>query len=669
VADKGASFLEELRQRNVFRVGFAYAVAAWLIAQVADLVLESFEAPSWVMRAVLVSLGLGFAAALLLAWVFEITPEGIKRETEVDRTDPGTHGSGRRLDLFIIVLLAGALIYFVAAHDWTPDSPDPVSTGPKSIAVLPFENMSDNRDNAFFASGVHEDILTHLSKIADLRVIARSSVEPFAGDRRGVRAIADDLGVAHVVEGSVRRADNRVRVTAQLIDARSEQQIWAESYDRSLSDVFEIQSAIAREISRALQAELSSEEAESINRAPTSSIEAYEKYAEARAIRRDSAYNAAKIREMAPLLEEAVRLDPEFALAHALLGSVYTNFYWLSIDRTEERLKRARASIDRAFSLQPGLPEARAALAEYYYRGFNNYARALEELKAAHDRFPNNTDILELMGVTQRRLGYWDDAIQSLRAATQLDPGDLGKKHLLMETLTRAQEWDAASAFGDQLLADFPDDPIFRAMRATVYMSGYGELQAAAALLEGMAPRMDPEVFIAELTLVLYTERYDQALALIEEYDALLSLFPDGAGDFLRSWITGFQGDEAASLIYAERVVEALEPQVRSDDIEASSWKLMAAEAHARLGNDQEALRFARAVLAMNPRERDAFEAPQHRAHAARVIALAGEVEEGLDVLAPLVAAPSGPSRWELRLHPVWRFLDDQPRFRALAGI
>ena len=223
-----------------------------------------------------------------------------------------------------------------------------------------------------------------------------------------------------------------------------------------------------------------------------------------------------------------------------------------------------------------------------------------------------------------------------------------------------------SQAFGEKT---DPRYPIFRAMRATVYMSGYGELEAAAALLEGMGPRMDPEVFIAELNLVLYTERYDQALALIEEYDALLSLFPDGAGDFLRSWITGFQGDEAASLIYAERVVEALEPQVRSDDIEASSWKLMAAEAHARLGNDQEALRFARAVLAMNPRERDAFEAPQHRAHAARVIALAGEVEEGLDVLAPLVAAPSGPSRWELRLHPVWRFLDDQPRFRALAGI
>jgi TolB-like protein len=669
VADKDMSFLEELRQRNVVRVGLAYAVAAWLIAQVADLVLESFEAPSWVMRALLIALGLGFAAALLLAWLFEITPEGIKRETDVDRSDPGIPGSRRRLDFVIIILLAAALTYFVAAHDWTSDAVDPVGTGPKSIAVLPFENMSDNRDNAFFASGVHEDILTHLSRIADLRVIARSSVEPFSGGGRSVRAIADKLGVDHVVEGSVRRADNRVRVTAQLIDARSEEQIWAESYDRDLSDVFEIQTAIAREISQALKAELSTEEAESISRAPTSSIKAYEQYAAARAIRRGSAYNAAQIREMAPLLETAVRLDPDFALAHALLGSVYTNFYWLSIDRTDERLERARASIDRAFALQPGLPEARAALAEYYYRGFNNYARALEELEAAHDRFPNNTDILELMGITQRRLGHWDDAIQSLRAATQLDPGDLGKKHLLMETLIRAQEWDAASAFGDQLLTDFPDDPVFRAMRASVFMSGYGELDAGDALLRGLEPTTDPECFIAELTLALYSSRYDQALALIQKYDALLSLFPDGAGDYLRSWITGFQGNEAESLRYAAGVVKSLEPQLRSDDTESSTWKLMAAEASARLGNTEEALRIARAVLAINPQDRDAFEAPQHRVTAARVIALAGEIEEGLDLLAPHVGTPGGLTTWDLRLHPVWRFLDDQPRFRAMAGI
>ncbi len=669
MTDKDTSFLNELKQRNVIRVGLAYAVVAWLIAQVADLVLESFEAPSWVMRAVLIALALGFALALLLAWVFEITPQGIRRETDIDRTDPGATRSGRRLDAVIILLLAGALVYFVAAHDWTPESGDPASAGPKSIAVLPFENMSDQRDNAYFASGVHEDILTHLSKIADLRVIARSSVAPLAADPRGIRSIANQLGVDHIVEGSVRRADNRVRVTAQLIDARTEEQIWAESYDRDLSDVFEIQSAIAREISRALQAELSTEEAETISRAPTSSIEAYEKYAEARAIRRDSAYNAAQIRAMAPLLEDAVRLDPEFALAHALLGSVYTNFYWLSIDRSDERLERARTTIDRAFALQPDLPEARAALAEYYYRGFKNYPRALEELEAAHHRFPNNTNILELMGVIQRRLGQWDDAIESLRAASQLDPGDLSKKHLLLETTIRAHEWDAASAYGDQLLADYPDDPIFRAMRGTVFMSGYGDLDAADRLLEGLTPRMDPECFIAELTLALYTARYDQALALVEEYDALLSLFPDGSGDYLRSWITGFQGDEAASLRYAERVVEALEPQVRSDDIETSTWKLMAAEAHARLGNEQEALRISRAALAMNPRERDAFEAPQHRVTAARVIALAGEVEEGLDLLEPHVATPGGVSPWELRLHPAWRFLDDQPRFREMAGI
>ena len=254
MTDKGPSFLGELRQRNVIRVGLAYAVAAWLIAQVADIVLESFEAPSWVMRALLTALAVGFLAAVLLAWVFEITPEGIKRERDIDRNGTSRYRSGRRLDFAIIGLLSVALAYFIASHDWRPDPVTAVSAADKSIAVLPFDNLSASEENAFFASGVHEDVLTYLAKIGDLRVIARSSVQPYAGDQRGIAAIAAELGVAHVVEGSVRRAGNRVRVTAQLIDAATEEHLWAENYDRDLDDVFDIQTDIARAIVTALQA-------------------------------------------------------------------------------------------------------------------------------------------------------------------------------------------------------------------------------------------------------------------------------------------------------------------------------------------------------------------------------------------------------------------------------
>ena len=671
MANQRTSFFEELKQRNVIRVGSAYAVAAWLLVQVADIGLESFGAPPWVMRALIIVLGLGFLLAVLLAWVYELTPEGIKRESEIDRSRP-PQTAGRRLDFVIIGLLSVALLYFVTRHDWGGDTDVSGDGGAKSIAVLPFDNLSDSAENAFFASGVHEDVLTYLSKVADLRVISRSSVRKFGDGSGDLSEIAAELGVDHVVEGSVRRAGNRVRVTAQLIDAQTEAHLWAENYDRDLSDVFEIQTAIAQEIVAALEARLSPDEQEAIASVPTRNIEAYDKYSQARAIRREGSYGTEMIAAMEPLLLEAIALDPDFAVAYAMLGSIHTSFYWLNLDRTQARLDQARAAIDRSFELEPMLPEARAALAEYYYRGFNNYPRALRELEFAHERFPNNAEVLELMGILQRRLGLWPESIESLRAASQLDPGDLGKKQLLLETLVTAHEWDDALDLANEMSAEYAAEPWFRELRADIYFNGYGDAAAAWTALGDISEIvLHPDYLYLKLSMMLMREEFDEAKAMIAAHSGFFANFPQGPGGqtYVYAWIEDLRGDDSAMKAHARDVLRLLEPLLNPDNPNDSAWWLLIGEAYVMLDQPEQGGEIARKVLALNPLSRDAMETPGHQSRAARLLLMAGEVDEGLGILWEVVDKPAGPTRWELRLHPFWNFIRDDPRFAALAGI
>lgn len=667
MTNRSTSFFSELRQRNVIRVGSAYAVAAWLLVQVADIGLESFEAPSWVMQALIIALALGFLLAVFLAWVYELTPAGVKRESEIDRSEAASRTAGRRLDFVIIGLLSVALLYFLTQHDWGGSD----VAGDKSIAVLPFDNLSDSEENAFFASGVHEDVLTYLSKVADLRVISRSSVRQYAGDSRNLKEIAAALQVDHIVEGSVRRAGNTVRVTAQLIDARTEDSLWADNYDRDLSDVFEIQTAIAQEIVAALEARLSPNEQQAIASVPTRNIEAYDKYSEARAIRRDVIYGVESISRMEPLLLEAVELDPGFAVAWALLGAVHTNFYWLDLDRTQARLDRARAAIDRAFKLTPNLPEARAALAEYYYRGFNNFPRALAELEVAYEQFPNNAELLELMGVLQRRLGRWREAIDSLRAATQLDPGDLGTKQLLLETLTRGHEWEQAKDFADALSAKYASEPWLREEQANIYFNGFGDPEAAWEALGDTSESVpDPDFFYLKLTMLLMRGEYDAARAAVAADGAFFATFPQGPGGraYIYAWIEGARGDDEAVRVHARDTLRLLEPLLDPNEPNDSPWWLLVGEARTLLGAPERGNEIARAVLELNPLSRDAMETPGVRARAARLLMMSGAVDEGIEILSTVVDQPAGPTRWELRLHPFWDFIRDDPRFRVLVG-
>src|SRR5881398_1732169 len=408
-----SGFFEELRRRKVYRVAAAYIIAAGFIIQIASAVFPAWELPNWTFRLLVTLLLIGFPIALILAWAFDVTPEGI-RATE--KTAVETH---LRRNMIILAAI-GVIVSAAAGFFLLPRVSARIID--KSIAVLPFENLSGDPDNAYFADGIQDDILTNLSKIGDLKVISRTSVMSYRGSgTRNARDIGKVLGVATLVEGSVRRIGNRVRVNVQLINANNDEHIWAEDYDRELTDVFAIQTDLAQKIVYTLQAKLSPIEKARLDRRPTQDPEAYllfvqaHDYATRTDMFRDTSLKAA------PLFEQAIKLDPNFSLAYAGLSMVESWVYH-SFDPLPGRRDKARLNADEALRLQPDLPEGHLALGFSYYYGDRNYERALAEFGIAKRGLPNDAQAYLAIGSIQRRQGKWTESTANLERAAALDP-------------------------------------------------------------------------------------------------------------------------------------------------------------------------------------------------------------------------------------------------------
>jgi TolB-like protein len=401
-------FFVELKRRKVYRVAVGYVVVAWVLVQVATQVFPFFEVPTWEVRMVILVLCLGFPIAVVLAWVFDITPSGIKRTEDIPtdalRTAPKAFGA-------------------------TTVVPE------KSIAVLPFENLSDDRENAFFAEGVHDDILSTLARIADLKVISRTSVQQYRTGARNLREIGDALGVAHVLEGTVRRFGNRVRVNAQLINARTDAHVWAETFDRELTDLFAIQTELAESIVRALQANLSPSEMAGLQVPLTRDLQAYDLYIRAREFFRwsgmgDPHENGEKA---LPLLEQALVRDPSFVQAHYLASRIHGELFWFGYDKSAARIAKSKEAAETALRLRPDLGEGHLALAFYHYYSARDYEAAIRELTLAQRALPNESDVASALGIIERRRGRWEEAILHLERARQLDPRNISALWNLFE--------------------------------------------------------------------------------------------------------------------------------------------------------------------------------------------------------------------------------------------
>ena len=663
-------FISELRRRNVLRVAAFYAAAGWLLVQVATQVFPFFDIPNWTVRLVVVAAILGFPVALAFSWFYELTPQGLKLESEVQADASITRASGRKLDRWIIAVLALAVVLLLADKLVLHRTESTVASDDKSIAVLPFENLSDDKANGYFADGIQDEILTRLSKAGQLKVISRTSTQQYAAHPGNLMEIAHQLGVANILEGSVQKIGDAVHVNVQLIRAATDEHLWAESYNRKLDDVFGVEGEVAQTVAEALKAQLSGAEHKAMMMRPTDNQAAYAAYARGRSIETGT-YDLPHTEQAAQAYVEAARLDPRFALAWAHAAIAGSFLYFNGSHSAQAAPEAILHAADTALSLQPELGEAWLAQGYYRYRVLRDYAGGEQAFETARQHLPNDPQVLLALEQVQRRLGKWDEAVANLQRALQLDPrnvSDLVAGSLeLMDYLGR---FDEARRMLDQAQALTPDSPNVAASRMQIEQDA-GRIDEAAA----WAARLPPPSREADwddnelVNLRFYQHRYDEVIAL-----AQAKLPPPGqplpldqslelATDLARAQeLSGHRAEAAATY---ERVVHSIKPApdttVRQDETRALDWL---AQAYAGLGDKTAALNTAR--QAVEAYRNDAVARPALEATQAGVQARFGDTEAALTALQHLVRVPAGVFAGELMFDPRWDPLRGDPRFQKL---
>ncbi|MEY2491875.1 MAG: hypothetical protein QOH24_826 [Verrucomicrobiota bacterium] len=561
-----------------------------------------------------------------------------------------------------------------------------LSVSEKSIAVLPFENLSAEKENAFFADGVQNEILTNLAKIADLKVISRASVMVYKlGNPRNLRDIGQQLGVAHVLEGSVQRAGAKVRVSAQLIDARTDKHVWAGTYDRELADVFAIETELAQTIAGELQAKLTSSEKAAIEEKPTQDLVAYEFYARAVSLIYNVQAPASaqafgvdatekSLSEAVDLLNKAVARDPNFFLAYCQLAFAHDSVYQEEIDRTPVRLALAQSAIDSAFRLKPDSGEAHLALGWHLYWGYSDYDRARAELALAQQSLPNNAQVYELAGLIDRRQGRWTEATQNLQRACELDPRNVPYLLALAATYNMwLHDYEQYGKVLDRVLALHPEFRAARVVRAFIEVdqrADTGPLRAAIekVLAEDPASAKDPFLTGLRFTLALFDRDLDAAgvlaTALSEKNYGEGGAYPDFGRYFWIGVVARLKGDEtsAGAALTRARVEQAAEIRNPDDVWLLSRLGLIDAIS----GKKEQALSEGQRAIAMLPTLKNLWAEAMVKRYFVMACAWAGERELALEHLEAIATVPCGPSYGDLRLSPMWDPLRSDPRFEKI---
>ena len=568
-----------------------------------------------------------------------------------------------------VLLLAG--VYFGASNRHAKPLSHPPAIPEKSIAVLPFENLSDEKENAYFADGVQDEILTGLTRVADLKVISRTSVMQYkAGLRRNLREVAADLGVAHVLEGTVQRAGNRVRVNAQLIDARTDTQLWAEGYDRDVTDVFAIESEVAGKIVAQLQAKISPSEKAAIEQRPTADLAAHDLYVRAKTLIATAVSNTPlqeSLVEAVNLLNQAIERDPAFGLAYYQLAHAHDLIYFAGLDHTPARLALADAAIQSLARLLPNSGEAHLALAKHLYWGYLNYDRARKELSLAQKSLPNEPWAFVLAGYIDRRQGRWADSTKNLERAGELDPHNAQVLQQIASSYGLLHRYADQERALDRAIAVTPKDAVLRASRAEVELDWHADTRLLLSTIEVIAAE-DPRKVknIAELWLrgSLCERDFDaslRALAALSAAGCYQQTIP-----FPRTLCEGIvaqlRGDKAAAdAAFARTRSEAAKLVAEQPDYPEGLCVLGVADA--ALGHKEDAIREGRRAVELLPVTKDSIIGALLVQNLALIYAWTGEKDRAFEQLTIAARIPSYVSYGELRLHPYWDPLRSDPRF------
>ena len=546
----------------------------------------------------------------------------------------------------------------------------------KSVAVLPFENLSDEKQNAYFADGIQDEILTDLARVADLKVISRTSVMQYKNAvNRNLREIAQQLGVAHVLEGSVQRTGTRVRVTAQLIDARTDTHLWADRYDRDLADVFAIQSEIAKTIADQLQAKISPSEKAAIEKPPTTDLAAWDLYERAKALWSDvsdSFQARQKLPEAIRLLNEAVNRDPGFLLAWCLLSRVHCTVYWLGFDHSSGRLDLANAAVQAALRIQPDSGEAHLALANYYYFGFLDYRRARNELLIAGRTLSNNADIFVYIGLIDRREGHWEEATRNLERALELDPRNLFTlQQLATYTYYPQRRYADALRTYNRALTIVPGDPLTRINRAEVALDARADIQPYQTTLGSLIaenPKIAPDVDHPDYALCERTAAAAaRALANYPREGMATNYGVTCPHAYWEGVVARWQNDSAKAYEAFTAARRELEQLLEKQPDFVGALSLLGV-VDAGLGRKDDALREGRRACELLPISRDAIAGAACAVNLAQIYTWVGEKDLAIEQIAAVERVPNELSFGRLKLHPYWDSLRGDPRFERIVS-
>jgi TolB-like protein/Flp pilus assembly protein TadD len=672
-------FFTELKRRKVYKVAIAYGVVAWLLMQVASQIFPFFEIPNWAVRFVVLAIIIGFPIALILAWAFELTPEGIKRAKDVDLSKSIRRKSGPKLDFLIIaiLLLVIGILLFQRLHPNV--SPAISSSLKKSIAVLPFENLSEEKANAYFAEGVQNAILTRLATVRDLKVISRTSTAKYQSKPDNLKTVARELGVSTILEGAVQKAGDKVRVNVQLIDARTDTQLWAKNYDRDFKDVLGVESEVSQEIAEALQANLSPSESHGLAAVRTHDTKAYDlflrgeyEFHQAESTKTADGYDRADA-----FCRQALARDPNFAEAAAELARSRLSRHWEVSPLPPAKLEEVKSLIDRAVALAPNSPEAHFALGLFFYFGHRQYEMALAEFNRTLELQPNNALARQYCAYVYRRRGEWERSLADFQRAQELDPRDAEIPSNIGGTYQALRLWKDAEHAELRALAIDPHLAGAALQLLTTRLNGTGDIDSARRALDGFPQGINfidsvvdrgdvARIIDARVYLDVIERRFSDAFQALEKIVVNNDLgHLQQLGGLVAVRVLAGQTEAAKSA--GEEALPLLEARLRErpDDtfvMTELSWTYLA------LGRNADALRLSRQAADSMPIEKDALGGPNFQNGLAQLEARVGAPEEAIKRLRRLLSIPAGQvaSIGRFKIDPAWDPIRNRPDFQQL---
>jgi TolB-like protein/thioredoxin-like negative regulator of GroEL len=687
------NFFSELKRRNVYKVAVAYAVVGWLLVQITTQVFPIFEIPNWALRLIVLAIIIGFPIALVLAWAFELTPEGLKRTEDVDVAPQKRGKSHAWIYLIVLSAVLSLGLFFVSrytARDNAAPRQSEAVTGSsipqKSIAVLPFQNLSEEKANAYFAEGIQDEILTKLATVRDLKVISRTSTAKYKSKPDNLKTVANELGVATLLEGAVQKSGDKVRINVQLIDARTDSHLWGKTFDRDFKDVFAVESEVAQEIADTLKAKLSPSESHALASVPTQDPQAYDLFLQGEYQLRaaESLPHAETYARAEGFYRQAIARDPKFAQAYAALAYCSLSSHWFFSRRTPEQLAEIKSLVDRALELAPNSPEAHVSLAIFHYWGHRQYEPALAELQRTLDLQPNNAKARQYRAWILRRQGKIDESLSEAKLAQELDPRDAQIPANVALSFTSLREWNEAERYASRALAIDPNN--FQAINAQVSarLNGRGDIEGARQPLDvarehsgtravfpaigaGGAPPAVGANFgavIGGLTVHLHViaRQFAEALALWDTVPELKSA-PPSRRLSARVAIQVLAGQIARDEAEEARVLLEKGLSERPDDL---LGRCELAWVYVALDRKADALRLSREAADLLTIEMDAILGATGQLGLAEIEARAGEPQAATNRLRHLLSIPSGISIVRLKIDPVWDPIRNRPEFQEL---